>query len=58
MIEKSEYLGDSVYAGIERGMVLLTTSDHDPRMADNQVYLEPQVLVALIEYAKKHGIIK
>ncbi len=58
MPEKSEYLGDSVYAGVERGMILLTTSDHDPRMADNQIYLEPEVLLALIEYAKKHQIIK
>jgi hypothetical protein len=42
------YLGDSVYAAVEDGMVRLTTENgFGPT---NTIYLEPEVVVALLEY--------
>lgn len=43
-----EYLGDSVYAEIENGMVKLTTENG--LGASNTIFLEPQVLDALFSY--------
>ena len=46
------YLGDGVYASIERGMIQLTTGHHLPHYADATIYLEPEVFEALIQYMK------
>ena len=49
LIER-RYLGDSVYAEIENGMVKVTTwngYDDDPR---NVIMLEPEVLEALMQF--------
>jgi hypothetical protein len=40
-----EYLGDGVFADVERGMVKLTTEDGIE--ATNTIYLEPEVMAAL-----------
>ena len=45
-----EYLGDSVYANVEGGMIVLTTENgyaDDPR---NRICLEPAVLDALVRF--------
>ena len=44
------YLGDSVYAQIENGMILLTTENGFG--ASNKIYMEPEVLEALDKYRK------
>jgi hypothetical protein len=43
-----EYLGDGVYADVERGMVKLTTEDGIS--VTNIIYLEPEVIEALERY--------
>lgn len=53
MIKTKVYLGDSVYAEKVGGMLKLTTNNghsDDPR---NIIYLEPEVLRALVQFAKK-----
>jgi hypothetical protein len=52
---KKTYLGDSVYAEIEHGMIKLTTNNgyaDDPR---NIIYLEPEVLSAFGEWLFRNG---
>jgi hypothetical protein len=50
------YLGDGVYATVERGMVKLMTGSHDN--PDNTVYLDPQVLQSFLDWLKAARIIK
>jgi hypothetical protein len=48
---KKEYLGDSVYAEIEDGMLLLTTDNgYGP---NNKIFLEQEVIEALLEYVAR-----
>jgi hypothetical protein len=47
------YLGDSVYVEIERGMIKLTTDNGAG--PSNTIYLEPEVLAALKQYAERMG---
>lgn len=54
-VSKASYIGDGVYADIEFGMIVLRVNDHRNSPA---VFLEPQVLVNLIAYAKTWEIIK
>ena len=50
------YLGDSVYADTENGMVKLTTENgYEP---SNTIYLEPEVLSALVNYAKHFNVFR
>ena len=44
------YLGDGVYADVERGMLKLTTEDGVS--VTNTIYLEPAVLGALYRYVE------
>lgn len=47
---KKVYLGDSVYAEVEGGMIKLTTENgYGP---SNTIYLEPEVIHALNEFVK------
>ena len=47
------YIGDAVYVVYDGFGFWLHTDDHnDPT---NAIYLEPDVLSALIHYAKRHG---
>lgn len=48
MSEQKTYLGDSVYAEIENGMLKLTTENG--MGASNTIYLEQEVYEALVEY--------
>ncbi len=56
--ERAIYLGDAVYAVIESGMLRLTTDSHLPQDARNIIYLEQEVMEALVKFAKKEGVIK
>lgn len=47
-----EYLGDSVYVGIENGMIKLTTNNGDG-FPTNTIYLEYQVWQALMAYMQR-----
>jgi len=49
-MSRKAYLGDAVYADVERGMLKLTTEDG--YSATNTIYLEPEVVAALQRYLK------
>jgi hypothetical protein len=50
-----EYLGDAVYTSrIDGNTLALTTSHHLISNALQVIYLEPEVIVKLIEYLKVH----
>jgi hypothetical protein len=50
MTSLKQYLGDSVYADIEHGMVKLTTENGLPSDPSNTILLEPEIVVALNRY--------
>jgi len=50
MTDLKQYLGDSVYADLEHGMVKLTTENGHQTDPSNTIYLEPEVLEALTRY--------
>lgn len=45
-----EYLGDSVYAQVDQGGVVLTTENGYPDDPRNRIVLEVEVLLALLQY--------
>ena len=47
------YLGDSVYADFDGFSIILTTENVLPDDPNNTIYLKPNVIIALIEYANK-----
>ena len=50
-MSRRAYLGDSVYVDEVQGMIMLTTEDGTgPTMASNRIYLEPEVLAALLRW--------
>ena len=54
MTNNKRYIGDSVYADVDRGMIVLTTENGLPGAgASNTIYLEPSVLVNLVDYANQ-----
>lgn len=50
-MKNKKYLGDSVYAQMESGRLLLTT-ENDESGPSNKIYLEHEVIVALLDYLK------
>lgn len=48
---EKQFLGDGVYADAQNGMVQLTTSDGESDT--NTIWLEPEVVTALIGYLRK-----
>lgn len=46
------YLGDGVYAIFDGSGIWLRTGDHREKLADNKIYLEPEVLQALESFKK------
>lgn len=46
-----EYLGDGLYAKIEHGQLVLLANSHVT--PSDTVYLEPEVLNALLDYLKR-----
>ena len=53
----SEYLGDGVYAIQEPYGFWLRTNHHHVDFAGNEIFIEPEVFVALIEFALSIGYI-
>jgi len=49
-----QYLGDGVYAELERDMVKLTTEDG--MGATNTIYFEPGVIAALLRYLERPDV--
>jgi len=47
------YLGDSVYVDFDGHDVILTTENGDPHDPSNTIIMEPEILVAFIEFLKK-----
>lgn len=48
------YLGDSVYADIENGMIKLTTENGGP--PNDIIFLEPAVFDALVAFVKRQAV--
>lgn len=55
-----EHLGDGVYVGHDMFQLWLRANNHDfdKPMLEGGVALEPPVLQALIDYARRHGYLK
>lgn len=45
-----DYMGDGVYVHFDGFNLVITTSHHDPRQADNVIAIEPEVWAALHRY--------
>lgn len=54
MIDKT-YIGDSVYAELENGMLKLTTENYGPEEPDNTIYLEPEVFYSMMKVLISRG---
>lgn len=52
MPDTKDYLGDSVYADVDYGSVILTT-ENDSSGPSNTIFLEPNVLQALKRYIER-----
>jgi len=50
MSDSKVYLGDSVYADTSDEFLVLTTENGLPGSSINRIYLEPEVIVALLNY--------
>lgn len=48
------YIGDSVYAEVERGMIKLTTENGLPFDPSNIIYLERETFNALVSWVKRY----
>lgn len=53
MIKATTYLGDSVYAGMDGGVLFVCTDNGDG--PENVIYFEPAVFDALVAFAKREG---
>jgi len=54
--KNQDYIGDGVYVEYDGEGIMLKANDHlDPT---DTIYLEPNVLEALIRFAKRMGIMK
>ena len=51
MTERRRYLGDAVYVGLTDGTIELTTEDGV--RATNRIILEPEVVVAFIDWVQR-----
>ena len=51
-MKTKQYLGDSVYASFDSGMLELTTENGLPGDPSNSIFIEPEVFNALVRYAK------
>ena len=49
-MENPIYLGDGLYATFEDVHVILTTGHHEPTEARHVIYLEPAVVIKLVEW--------
>lgn len=51
----AEHLGDGAYATITPHHLILCAGHHLPSQASDEVYLEPSVIRALVEYIKRNN---
>ena len=59
MQNRETYLGDGVYASFTGGMIKLRTQRHTDRHdTDDVVFLEPEVLGALVKFARQFQTIE
>ena len=49
----TQHLGDSVYIGVDRGMLTLTTENGSG--PSNTIYMETEVVVAFLDYLKRYA---
>lgn len=56
MDKNKSYLGDGVYVRLENGVIVLTSENGIE--VQNEIFIEPFVLFAVINYALQQGIIK
>ena len=54
--QNSTYIGDGVYMGFDGFRFWLHANSHD--LPTDKIYLEPQVLFSLINFAKRAGVLK
>lgn len=50
------YLGDGAYATVDKDAfhpLILTTGHHDPEQAENVIYMEPSVMIALVDVIER-----
>jgi hypothetical protein len=57
-MENTEYLGDGVYATYDSYAITLTTGSHLEEEADTIIWLEPEVVEALLRFIRKHTEVK
>lgn len=55
MADQKQYLGDGVYVEMELGQIKLTTPEGGEFGEPQEIYIEPEVLVDLVKYAKQQG---
>jgi hypothetical protein len=56
-VSNKEYLGDSVYVENIGYAIRLTTENGLPTDPSNEIFVEPEVVAALIHFAAVHGFI-
>ena len=54
----AEYLGDGVYASYDSYAITLTTGSHLEEEADTVIWLEPEVVEALLRFIRKYMEVK
>jgi len=54
MDKQYKYLGDDVYASVDYGAIEIRVGSHKDEPV---VFLEPKVMVKLVEYARKVGVL-
>jgi hypothetical protein len=47
-----EYLGDSVYAEVKNGGIIITTENGQPFDPTNIIFLEPEVVNAFLRFVR------
>ena len=57
-MDRAEYLGDGVYATYDGFAITLTTGHHLQEEAGMIIYLEPDVIKALLKFVKKYTEVK
>lgn len=49
--ETIEYIGDGVYCTIDGyGDLIITTAHHNPKLADNVIYIDKEYFINLIKF--------
>jgi len=54
----ADYLGDGVYIDYDGFEIRVSANDHRENFATDNIYLEPNIIAALVRYLKRMEIIK